>query len=128
MADILAHSLSAIKNASDIGRTSIIIRPISKLLRGVLDVMRNEGYLGEFEVVDDGRGGVVRLQLVGKINKCGVTKPQFSVKRDGYEKFEKRYLPAKDFGIIIVSTTKGLMTHMQAKKEGIGGKLIAYVY
>ena len=65
---------------------------------------------------------------MGNLNKCGAIKPRYSVRKDGFEKFEKRYLPAKDFGIIFVSTPKGIMTHNGAKKKGLGGKLIAYCY
>ena len=68
------------------------------------------------------------IYLIGKINNCNVIKPRFNVKNDNYEKFEKRFLLAKDFGIIIVSTPKGLMTHIEAKEKGIGGKLILYCY
>ena len=62
------------------------------------------------------------------INKCGVIRPRYNPKKDAYEKFEKRYLPAKDVGIIFVSTTQGIMPHYDAKKKGIGGRLIAYCY
>ena len=58
----------------------------------------------------------------------GAIKPRFAVKATEYEKFEKRYLPAKGFGILIVSTVKGLMTHYEAKQQGLGGRLIAYCY
>jgi small subunit ribosomal protein S8 len=50
------------------------------------------------------------------------------VKRDQYEKWEKRFLPAVGFGILIVSTQKGVMTHATAIEQGMGGRLIAYVY
>ena len=50
------------------------------------------------------------------------------MKKDGFEKFERRYLPAKGFGILIVSTSIGMMTNEEAKIKMIGGKLLAYVY
>jgi len=128
MRDILADALIQIKNAEKIGRSQCVIKPVSNLLRDVFNVIRVEGYIGEFEIIDDGKGGMMLLNLVGKINKCGAVKPRFSVKNDGFEKFEKRYLPAKGFGILIVSTTKGLMTNEQAKKLGTGGQLLAYIY
>ena len=59
---------------------------------------------------------------------CGAIKPRFSVKIREMERYEARYLPAKDFGIIIVSTPSGVMTHKQAKEALTGGKLIAYIY
>ena len=66
--------------------------------------------------------------MLGTINKCGVIKPRLGVKKNNFEKFEKRYLPSKDFGFLIVSTSKGLMVHNEAKEKGVGGNLIAYCY
>jgi small subunit ribosomal protein S8 len=128
MKDILADALTEIKNAEKIGRAQCTIKPVSNLLRSVLSVIRTEGYVGDFEVIDNGRGGVLVLNLLGKINKCGAIKPRFSVKTTNFEKFEKRYLPAKGFGMLIISTTKGIMTNEQAKELGMGGQLLAYVY
>jgi small subunit ribosomal protein S8 len=62
------------------------------------------------------------------LNKCGVIKPRFKVRIGDYEKYEKRYLPAMDFGILIISTSKGIKTNTLAKKENLGGLLISYVY
>ncbi len=126
--DLLADALTMIKNAEKVGKEEVIIKPISKLLRGVLDIMKREGYVGEYEVIDDGRGGVIKLKLLGKINDCGAIKPRFSVTVDEFEKFEKRFLPAYGFGILILTTSQGIMTHEEAKKKGIGGQLLAYVY
>jgi small subunit ribosomal protein S8 len=128
MKDIIADSLIRIRNAEKIGKSEIIIKPVSNLLRDMLNVIRAEGYIGEFEVIDNGKGGVLLLSLLGKINKCGAVRPRFSVKFNEFEKFEKRYLPAKGFGMLIVSTTKGIMTNEQAKKLKTGGQLLAYVY
>jgi small subunit ribosomal protein S8 len=66
--------------------------------------------------------------LKGAINNCGVIKPRYSVKRSDLEKFESRYLPAQDFGVLILTTTEGVITHTEAKELGVGGKLLAYVY
>ena len=73
-------------------------------------------------------GNYIKTNLLGKINKCGSIKPRFSVKSNEIEKYEKRYLLAKDFGIIILSTNRGLMTHHEAKEKGFGGRLISYIY
>jgi small subunit ribosomal protein S8 len=126
--DPLAASLSKIQNYEKIGKKECMITPASKMIQTVLALLQSEHYLGTAEEVSDARGGVLRVNLLGSINKCGVIKPRFSVDSKGYEKFEKRYLPASHAGIIIVSTSKGLMTHNQAKQEGIGGRLIAYCY
>lgn len=128
MHDTLATALSNILNAEKIGRGFCIAKPFSKMLKEVLTIMNEKGYLGSFEVIDDGRGKMVKINLIGKVNKCGAIKPRFSVMKDDFEKFEKRYLPAKGFGVLIVSTSKGIMTHVDAIEKKVGGKLIAYVY
>ena len=70
----------------------------------------------------------MKVELLGAINKCGAVKPRFTVKNNEFEKFEKKFLPAKDFGFIVVSTSQGIMTHIEAKQKSLGGKLIAYFY
>ena len=126
--DPLANVLSHILNCGKVGKPTCIVRPASKLIKNCLRILENKNYIGKFNVTEGTRGGVVKINLIGKINNCNVIKPRFNVKNDNYEKFEKRFLPAKDFGIIIVSTPKGLMTHIEAKEKGIGGKLILYCY
>ncbi len=61
-------------------------------------------------------------------NECKAIKPRYAVKKNRFEVYEKRYLPARDVGILIVSTPAGLLTHKQAKEKGIGGRLVAFVY
>ena len=126
--DPLAAALSKIANTEKIASNECIIRPISKVIKNIFTLFKDNMYLGDFEVVEDGKGGYIKLNLLGRINRCGAIKPRFQVKHDGYEKFEKRYLPAKDFGIIIVSTSQGMMTHIEAKNKKLGGRLLAYVY
>jgi small subunit ribosomal protein S8 len=127
-ADIINDALVAIKNAEAVGKSEIILKPTSKLLTGILKLMQQSGYVGDFEYTENNRGGEIKLKLVHKINKCGVIKPRFSVKKNDFEKWEQRYLPARDFGILLVSTSQGLMTHNSSKEKDIGGRLIAYVY
>lgn len=128
MHDTLAGAFSNILNAEKVGKKFCTTKPVSKILQEILNFMNKKGYIGSFEVIKDNRGDLVKINLLGKINNCGVIKPRFSVKKGEFEKFEKRYLPAKDFGMILVSTPKGLMTHIEAKEKGTGGKLLAYVY
>jgi len=126
--DPLAAALCKILNAEKVGKREVLIKPASAIMKKVLTIMNEQNLVGGFELVEDGKGGIIKLNLLGNINKCGVIKPRFSTKKLGYEKWEKRYLPAKDFGIIIVSTPKGVMTHIEAKEKGFGGKLLAYCY
>ncbi len=126
--DPIASALSKIQKYDEQGKSECIIKPSSKVLKKVLEVMQDNYYIGSFEEIQDPRGAYIKVNLIGKINKCGAIKPRFSVSLDTYEKYEKRYLPARNFGIIIVSTPKGIMTHKDAINKKLGGRLIAYVY
>ena len=126
--DPLANALSLMKNAEIKGKGSCIIQPSSKLIGGVLNLLKEKGYISEFEFVDDGKAGVFQVSLKGNINNCGVIKPRYPIKRGELDKWESRYLPAQHFGLLILSTTKGILSQDEARKDGIGGKLLAYVY
>ena len=124
----LANVLSFIQNYERLGKKELIPENNSKIIREVLRIMQAEGYLGSFEEVAMSSGKALKINLIGAINKTNVIRPQYQIKLSDYEKFEKRYLPAKEFGIIIISTNEGLMIHQEAKKKKIGGKLLAYCY
>ncbi|VVC04289.1 30S ribosomal protein S8 [Candidatus Burarchaeum australiense] len=126
--DPLADALNVIRTHEIAGKSECTIDPASKLVREVLLIFQRKGYLGDVEFVDNGTSGTFKLQLVGKINSCGVIKPRFAVKKTDWNKWEQRYIPSRDFGMLIVSTPKGLMTNAEAKEKNTGGRLIAYVY
>lgn len=126
--DPLANALSNILNQEQLGRKECVIHPASSLLKRVLTALSKHRYVGSFEEMTPAKGGYLKLNLLGTINEIGVIKPRFAVSVDEFEKFEKRFLPAQDMGIILVSTSKGIMTHNEAKKLNIGGKLLAYCY
>ena len=96
MNDPLSNALSKILNNERIAKKDCVISPTSKVITGVLDIMRDNHYVGEYKTIEDSKGNYLILNLLGNINKCGVIKPRFPVKLGDYEKYEKRYLPAKD--------------------------------
>lgn len=126
--DPLARALTTIKNGELKGHRECLVYPVSKLLTNVLRIMQKAGYLGEIEYMDDGRGGKMKVQLFGRINNCMAVKPRLPVRVEEMERFEEEYLPAKDLGLLILSTSKGVMTHREARDKGVGGLLIAFVY
>ena len=125
--DLLADALSAIKNAERVGKKEVEI-VASKLIGNILNVMKEKNYIKDFKLVKEGNKGKFVVQLHGKIINCNVIKPRFSVKKEEFEKWEKRFLPAYNIGILILTTPKGIMDHNKAKELGIGGKLLCYVY
>ena len=126
--DPLSNVMSKINNQEKVGKKECVLKPTSKMIKKVLDILNEEGYLGKYDEVEDGKGNYLKLNLLGNINKCGGIKPRFAVGIDNYEKFEKRYLPSRGFGLLVISTSQGLMSHEKAKEKKIGGKLIAYCY
>jgi small subunit ribosomal protein S8 len=126
--DPLAAALTKILNAEKVGKKEVVIRPASKMIKKVFEIMNANHYLGSFEEIKDDKGSSLKINLLGSLNKCGVIKPRFSTKHNVLEKWEKRYLPAKDFGLIFISTPKGILTHLEAKEKHVGGKLLAYCY
>ena len=126
--DTLARALSTIKNAEAVSKEEVRIKPYSNLISELLNLLKQEGYINDFKLIEDGKGGFLQVSLKGAINKIAAIKPRYSVKITEYEKFETRYLPAKDFGRLIISTPKGMMSHIKSKELKLGGILLAYVY
>ena len=125
--DLISDVLSAIKNGDDYGKKEVVT-PASKAIKSILLLLQKHGYIGDFELIDDKKGGKFKVQLLGKVNSCSSVRPRVYVRKDEYEKYEKRFLPAAYFGFLIVSTSKGIMTHTTAKEKGYGGVLLGYVY
>lgn len=121
--DVLADVFSILKNTEEYGKKEAIV-PFSSLAENVLKMMQEHQYIGTFSRKDR----KISVQLIGRINKCNVIRPRFSVKSGEFIKWEKRFLPANNIGILILSTTKGVMDHQQAKKDRLGGQLLGYVY
>ncbi|MFT4312783.1 MAG: 30S ribosomal protein S8 [Candidatus Woesearchaeota archaeon] len=126
--DPLATMLSKIHNANKVNKDEVIIKPVSKFMIKIVEILQKHNYIKEFEVVKDGRGDHLIIKGFEMINKCGAIKPRFSFTALDAVLVEQDYLPAKGFGIIIVTTSKGLMTIEKAQEENVGGKLVAYCY
>ncbi len=126
--DPLSDALSTIYNNEEKRKHECILKPASKLIGQVLRLMQEKGYVGAFEYIDDGRTGKFRVQLLGRINKCGVIKPRFSVKVNDIESWENKFLPGKNFGFLILTTSEGVIAHTEAVEKNVGGRLMAYVY
>jgi small subunit ribosomal protein S8 len=126
--DTLSNGLTTIMNNEMRNRDECIIHPASKLLGSVLRVIQLKGYIGEIEFVDDGRSGKFKVQLLGRINKCGAIRPRFSVAFNDIEEWARNFLPSKDIGILVISTSKGIISHKETEKNHLGGKLLAFIY
>ena len=126
--NVLANMFVTLYNNETRRKSECIIIPTSKLGIEVLKTLQRDGYVGEFEHIDDKRGGKFKIKLLAKITKCGAISPRFKVKNDEFNRWEQQYLPAYDRGMLLVTTNQGVMSHHEASKKGIGGFLIGYVY
>ena len=126
--DPLVNALNTILAHEERHKKECIITPASNLVGRVLRIFQTKGYVGEIEFIDDGRQGKFRVQLFGRINDCKAVKPRFSVKVTGLERYEKRFLPSRDLGTLLISTPNGVITHHEAKEQNTGGRVLAYIY
>ena len=120
--DVISDTLNQIMNAKRARQSSVHIRKHSKLLVSVLDIAKEKGYITDYKI----KGTTMEISF--ELNECRAIKPRFDVAVEDIDKYVKRFLPARNFGIIIISTSKGLMTHEEAYDKNIGGSLIAYFY
>lgn len=126
--DLLNDALVTLRHADKQGKETVTLRPTSHLVGEVLRIFRDNQYVREFAFVPNGRGGEHQVTLSKRINSCGAIKPRVSVARDDLERYEARYLPAQDFGLLVLSTNQGLVSHAKARELRVGGRLVAYVY
>jgi small subunit ribosomal protein S8 len=126
--NVLSNLFTTLYNNETRRKKECIVIPSSRFSSDVLRTMQKYRYIGEFEQVDDARSGKFRIQLLAKITKCGIITPRFSVRKDGYLDWERHFLPAYSMGLLIVSTSQGIMSHHEARERGLGGILIGYVY
>jgi len=106
----------------------VLIRPVSKVVIKFLQVMMKHGYIGEFELVDDRRAGKIVVNLIGRINKCGVISPRFDLSLSDVEKWTSKLLPSRQFGHIVLTTSYGILDHHEAIQKHTGGKILGYFY
>ncbi|MGB9703144.1 MAG: 30S ribosomal protein S8 [Candidatus Micrarchaeia archaeon] len=130
MVDHLANALNTIKNNEIKGNAECVIRPSTKIIKNVLKVLKENGYIEDFIEVQTEIANLkeIKVKLCGKINECKAIKPRASITYKELQKYEERYIPSRDVGLLIISTPKGLVTNKQARELKTGGVLIAYVY
>jgi small subunit ribosomal protein S8 len=126
--DLLNDALVTLRHADQQGQATVTLAPSSRLIGEVLRLLQEHQYVKEFSFVQNGRGGAYQVTLSRRINQCGVVKPRLSVRSRDLESYEARFLPAQDFGLLVLSTNRGVMGQSNARELKIGGRIVAYVY
>jgi len=120
--DVISDALNQIMNAKKAEKTEVRIHRYSKFLIEVLEKIKKKGHL-DFKIEDK----ELIIKIV-KLNECRSIKPRFNVCKSEIDKYARRFLPSRNFGIMLISTSKGLIDHFEAQEKNLGGSLIAYFY
>ncbi|PWM55648.1 MAG: 30S ribosomal protein S8 [Oscillospiraceae bacterium] len=129
ISDVIADMLTRIRNANDAKHETVDI-PASNMKRAIAEILLSEGYIKSYQIIEDGKQGVIRITLkyVGKQKVIHglrrVSKPGLRI----YSNCEDMPKVMNGLGIAIVSTSKGIMTDRQARKENVGGEVLAFVW
>ncbi|MBQ1991631.1 MAG: 30S ribosomal protein S8 [Acutalibacteraceae bacterium] len=128
--DPIADLLTRIRNASSAKHDSVEI-PASNMKKAICQILLDEGYIKDFTVVEDGKQGVITVTLKYLEGKKPVITGLRRVSKPGlrrYSNVEDMPKVIKGLGVAIVSTSKGVMTDRQARKENVGGEILAFVW
>ena len=122
--------LTRIRNANTQKHESVEI-PASNLKKAIVQILLDEGYIKSFTVTEDGKQGVIKVVLKYTEDKAPVITGLRRVSKPGlriYSDVENLPKVMKGLGIAIISTSKGVMTDRQARKENVGGEVLAYIW
>ena len=128
--DSIADMLTRIRNAGAAKHETVDV-PASKMKKAIAQILLDEGYIKSFQLIEDGKQGIIRIVLKYGENKTSVISGLRRVSKPGlriYTNCEDMTKVMKGLGIAIVSTSKGVMTDKQARKENVGGEVLAFVW
>ena len=128
--DPIAEMLTRIRNANSAKHLSVDI-PASNLKKSIAEILLEEGYIKNYQIIDDGKQGIIRVSLKYAENKQRVISGIKRISKPGLRVYAgKDELPRvlRGLGIAIVSTSKGVMTDKKARKENVGGEVLAYIW
>ena len=128
--DPVADMLTRIRNAG-VAKHETVDVPASKMKKAIAEILLNEGYIKSFQIIDDGTQGVIRVTLKYLPGKEKAIQGLRRVSKPGLRVYARKDNIPKvlnGLGIAIISTSRGIMTDREARKQGVGGEVLAYVW
>lgn len=128
--DTIADLLTRIRNASTAKHATVDV-PASNVKKAITEILLNEGYIKSYQVVEDGKQGIIRITLKYDENRTPVISGIKRVSKPGlriYSSCEDMPKVMKGLGVAIVSTSKGIVTDKKARELGVGGEILAFVW
>ena len=130
MTDPVADMLTRIRNANTAGHTEVEI-PASKMKKSIAGILKEEGYIDDFEVIEDGKQGILKVKMRYAPDKERVISGIRKISKPGLKVFAKAEDVPKvlgGLGIAIISTSSGVISDKEARKLGVGGEVVCYVW
>ncbi|MGI6065797.1 MAG: 30S ribosomal protein S8 [Bacillota bacterium] len=130
MTDPIADFLTRIRNANTVYQDKVEI-PASRIKQGLANILKDEGFIKDVEYIEDGKQGILRLYLKYGTNREKVITGLKRISKPGLRVYARKDQVPKvlgGLGVAVVSTSKGLMTDKQARKEGLGGEIVCYIW
>ncbi|KAL6972737.1 Small ribosomal subunit protein uS8my [Sarracenia purpurea var. burkii] len=125
---ILNDALRTIVNAERRGFASAQLQPVSQVIASFLKIMKDRGYIKDFQVHDPHRVGRITVELQGRINDCRALMYRQDIKAQDIEKYRLHKLPTRQWGYVVVTTPNGVLDHEEAMRQNVGGQVLGYFY
>ena len=127
MTDPIADMLTRIRNANTVGHETVEI-PASKMKKAIAEILKEEGYITDFDVIEDDKQGMIKVTMKYGSNKERVISGIKKISKPGLKVYAKANEVLGGLGIAIISTSKGIVSDKEARKLGVGGEVICYVW
>uniref|UniRef100_A0A2P2JQT5 40S ribosomal protein S15a-5 n=1 Tax=Rhizophora mucronata TaxID=61149 RepID=A0A2P2JQT5_RHIMU len=125
---ILSDALSKLVNAERRRKATVELQPISTVISSFLSIMKNRGYIKNFQVHDPHRVGRITVELQGRVTDCRAVTFRQDVKAKEIEKYRLRTLPTNQWGYVVITTPDGVLDHEEALRRNVGGQVLGYFH
>ncbi|WCJ31844.1 40S ribosomal protein S15a-5 [Euphorbia peplus] len=125
---ILNEALRKIVNAEKRGKATVELQPISTVMSSFLNIMKDRGYIKNFQVFDPHRVGRITVELQGRVKDCRALTYRQDIKAKEIEEYRLQTLPTRQYGYVVITTPDGVLDHERAMERNVGGQVLGYFH